>query len=394
LSTENFFFLEGDERPTKKSRRNELKVKEEENVNSHKKHLPTVLVTKLVFKKYQISSKTMSRNLESMISTHDNDIDCNDDDNDAESGSEEEELDPRVQEELEKLNKHTDQINKLEIGLEEANGLFRTLLSDSTHQLKAMSQKVGVAQIEKARPYFEALEIANKAQKECQSAATAYQRANGIHAAAKETIALAEERFLTNSSSWQFDNAWQEMLNHATMKVMEAEKAKTDSEAEHLQRAAFYTAAEQACQRLEKRLKKHVVKAQPYFEQKEAFNKALEAQKEQVQSLQLKVSTAKAEYAKSLRKLEEISESIHAARKLKTRLKERQPGVGQSSSIQSADLNFDLDLDLNERASVVSGKSSSVDEPDYQNEDSEFKRTLSCPDSMKLKDLSLKESQD
>ena len=53
LSTENFFFLEGDERPTKKSRRNELKVKEEENVNSHKKHLPTVLVTKLVFKKYQ-----------------------------------------------------------------------------------------------------------------------------------------------------------------------------------------------------------------------------------------------------------------------------------------------------------------------------------------------------
>ena len=77
----------------------------------------------------------------------------------------------------------------------------------------------GVAQIEKARPYFEALEIANKAQKECQSAATAFQRANGIHAAAKETIALAEQRFLTNSSNWQFDNAWQEMLNHATMKV-------------------------------------------------------------------------------------------------------------------------------------------------------------------------------
>ena len=68
---------------------------------------------------------------------------------------------------------------------------------------------LGVAQIEKARPYFEALEIANKAQKECQSAATAFQRANGIHAAARETITLAEERFLTNSSNWQFDNAWQ-----------------------------------------------------------------------------------------------------------------------------------------------------------------------------------------
>ena len=98
----------------------------------------------------------MSRNLESMISTHDNDIDCNDDDNDAESGSEEEELDPRVQEELEKLNKHTDQINKLEIRLEEANGLFRTLLSDSTHQLKAMSQKVGMFTVQTSdyRLYF------------------------------------------------------------------------------------------------------------------------------------------------------------------------------------------------------------------------------------------------
>ena len=81
-----------------------------------------------------------------------------------------------------------------------------------------------------------------------------------------------------------------EMLNHATMKVMEAEKQKTDSEAEHLQRAAFYTAAEQACQRLEKRLKKNVVKSHHYFEQKDAFNKTLEAQKFQVQSLQSKVS--------------------------------------------------------------------------------------------------------
>ena len=41
----------------------------------------------------------------------------------------------------------------------------------------------------------------------------------GIHAAAKETISLAEERFRDNSGEWTFDNAWQEMLNHATIKV-------------------------------------------------------------------------------------------------------------------------------------------------------------------------------
>jgi len=316
--------------------------------------------------------------------------------------TEEEELDPRVQEELEKLNQHTDQINKLELQLEDANCLFRTLLTDSTHQLKALASKIGGVHIEKARPYFEAMEEATKAQKECQSAATAFQRASGIHAAAKETIALAEQRFLSNSTNWQFDNAWQEMLNHATMKVMEAEKQKTESEAEHLQRAAFYTAAEQACQRLEKRLKKHVVKAQPYFEQKEAFNKTLEAQKAQVQQLQSKVSIAKAEYAKSLRKLEEISESIHAQRKLKQKLNQfREPGVGAEEYLKSLP-SYDLD-DCYER-STVSGQSSSridsefdEDEIDYNNDkldqdDKVVSRTMSCPDQM-MKSLSLKESQ-
>ncbi len=48
---------------------------------------------------------------------------------------EEEPLDPRVQEELERLNARTEEINALEGQLEEANALFRTLLSDSTHQV-------------------------------------------------------------------------------------------------------------------------------------------------------------------------------------------------------------------------------------------------------------------
>ncbi len=111
-----------------------------------------------------------------------------------EEEEEEEALDPRVQEELEKLNSRTEEINQLEMQLEEANALFRTLLSDSTHQvrlnsgifcsffvifmsliqLKAMSKRLGGC-IEKARPYYEAQEAYMKAQQECQSAATHYQ---------------------------------------------------------------------------------------------------------------------------------------------------------------------------------------------------------------------------
>jgi hypothetical protein len=131
---------------------------------------------------------------------------------------EDNELDPRIQIELEKLNTTTDEINRLEIEYDEANTTFRMLLSESTRRLKVLSKKLGSC-IERARPYYEALEIAKKAQQECQKAAVQFQRANEIHAAAKETVALAEQRFLSNQHEWQFDNAWQEMLNHATIKI-------------------------------------------------------------------------------------------------------------------------------------------------------------------------------
>jgi hypothetical protein len=54
-----------------------------------------------------------------------------------------------------------------------------------------------------------------------------------------------------------------------------------------------------------------------YFEQKDIFNAALESQKKRVQELQLKVTQAKAQYSRSLRNLEDISESIHERRKLR-----------------------------------------------------------------------------
>ena len=106
---------------------------------------------------------------------------------------EEEELDPRVQEELEKLNNCTDEINRLETQLDDANTVFRSLLSDSTHHLKALSKRIG-SHIERARPYYETQELTARAQAECQKAAVQFQRAAGVHAAAKETISLAEER--------------------------------------------------------------------------------------------------------------------------------------------------------------------------------------------------------
>lgn len=251
-----------------------------------------------------------------------------------------EELDPRIQVELEKLNTTTDEINRLETELDEANAGFRNLLSKSTQQLKALAKKLGNS-IEKSRPYYDACEEYKNAQEKCQEAAVQFQRAFGIHKAAKETIALAEQRFLSQKHEWKFDNAWQEMLNQATIRVMDAETQRQLSEKEHQRSAAVFAAAKQKFQFLEKDLKSAIQKSRPYFEQKEDFQNKLMAQKLKVELLQQSVAEAKLKYSDTLKSLEGISEEIHEKRLLS---RPREPGVGaEKNSSPPQSLNFDLD---------------------------------------------------
>ncbi|XP_037893192.1 SH3 domain-binding protein 5 homolog isoform X1 [Glossina fuscipes] len=235
--------------------------------------------------------------------------------------------------ELENLNSATDEINKLEIELEEANSTFRILLNESTRRLKLSSKKLGSC-IEKARPYYEALEKARAAQIECQKAAVKFRTANGIHAAAKEMVTVAEQRFMSNSHEWQFDNAWQEMLNHATQKVMDAEKQKTEYHAEHQRRTLIFHAAEQKVQQLEERFRRSINKSRPYFEEKQICQDQLQTQKNRIEELQQQVQVAKQTYATALRNLERISDDIHRQRGDYPQLLNtpppgpREPGVG------------------------------------------------------------------
>lgn len=283
------------------------------------------------------------------------------------------ELDPRIQIELEKLNNGTDDINKLEIELDEANNTFRLLLNDSTRRLKLLSKNLGSC-IERARPYYEALEIAKKAQLECQKAAVQFQRANEIHQAAKETVALAEQRFISKQHEWQFDNAWQEMLNHATIKVMEAETQKAESGREHQRRAALFNAAEQKVQELEQRLRRSITRSRPYFEEKTLCQEQLATQKCRVESLQKAVAAAKQSYADTLRNLERISEEIHCKR-AGTALGLREPGVG-------AELvplpGYEVELDRCDRRSVGSVSAGDDSEPLDEQEYEDLEKLKQC----------------
>ncbi|KAI4884236.1 hypothetical protein NFI96_011600 [Prochilodus magdalenae] len=221
-----------------------------------------------------------------------------------------EELDPRIQEELEHLNEASEEINQLELQLEVARSSYRKILTDSARKLKAQSSQLGAC-IEKARPYYEARRLAKEVQQETQKAALRYERAVSMHTAAREMVYVAEQGLAADRT---LDQTWQEMLNHATAKVNEAEEERLRSEREHMRVTQKCQEAEAHVQILQKSLKRAIVKSKPYFELKAQFNNILEDHKLKVDQLEERVTEVKKLYSITLRRLEKISEEIHAQR--------------------------------------------------------------------------------
>ncbi|XP_019624911.1 PREDICTED: SH3 domain-binding protein 5-like isoform X1 [Branchiostoma belcheri] len=254
----------------------------------------------------------------------------------------EEELDPRIQEELETLNQAADEINSLELELDDSRAAFRQLLTESTQRLNVLAKKLGSC-VDRARPYYQARREAREAQIETQKAVQRFDRATSMHNAAKEMVAVAENGLLKEGHT--FDTTWQEMLNHATTKVNEAEKERFISEIAHQATARKFNESEQRVKMLQKALKRAIVKSSlatrrsllqlnaltqqhqlallPYFEMKAKIQEDLDERKLRVERLEKGVLKSKAEYSLALKNLEEISEGIHRQRK-----ERRGSGVG------------------------------------------------------------------
>ncbi|KAF3707665.1 SH3 domain-binding protein 5 [Channa argus] len=250
---------------------------------------------------------------------------------------------------------------------------FRAVLVEATMKLDEQVKRIGRA-VDDSKPYWEARKIARQAQVEAQKATQEFQRAVEILRAAKETIALAEERLLEVDSR-QFDSAWQEMLNHATQRVMEAEQARTHSETEHRKTAANYNSCISHMKQLEKKLKRSINKSRPYFELKAKYYLQLEQLKRHVDERQAKLVVAKAEYRTALRNLESISEEIHAQRR-SLAMGTREQGVGAEGDGGNDDIaNFKMESDGLSMVSV------SIDEENNHSSSSEEEPDIHSPPS-------------
>uniref|UniRef100_A0A5S6QU26 SH3 domain-binding protein 5-like n=1 Tax=Trichuris muris TaxID=70415 RepID=A0A5S6QU26_TRIMR len=231
----------------------------------------------------------------------------------------------RVHEELEKLNIATDVINKLELQLDEAQAIFRDVQSSWTQRLAQMSKRLGSC-IDKSRPYYEARIKVLEAQQEAHKAALRFERANRMHAVAKQQVSLTQES-LNRQGTENVDPACLEVLNHHIHRVNEAEVDRLQSENEHKRISQQVEEATKNVSALQCALKRSIQKSKPYFEARVEFTKVLQNQKSLIQRLEAEIRQKKADYNASLRRLEEISEEIHEKRNLG----KRDPGVGSES---------------------------------------------------------------
>lgn len=223
----------------------------------------------------------------------------------------------RVHEELEKLNIATDVINKLELQLDEARAAFREIQSSWSQRLEQLGKKLGSC-IEKSRPYYEARLKVQYAQQEAQRAALRFERANSMHAVAKQQVALTQES-LDRQGARNVDPACLEVLNHHVQRVNEAEIERLKSEQEHQGVSRMVSEATSMLLALEQELRRSIKKSKPYFDARVDFTKVLEKQKELILRLEAEIRQKKADYNTSLRNLETISEQIHEQRQTHSR---------------------------------------------------------------------------
>ncbi|KAM9695797.1 SH3 domain-binding protein 5-like isoform 2-T2 [Trichechus inunguis] len=134
-----------------------------------------------------------------------------------------------------------------------------------------------------------------------------------MHNAAREMVFVAEQGVMADKN--RLDPTWQEMLNHATCKVNEAEEERLRGEREHQRVTRLCQQAEARVQALQKTLRRAIGKSRPYFELKAQFSQILEEHKAKVTELEQQVAQAKTRYSVALRNLEQISEQIHARRR-------------------------------------------------------------------------------
>jgi len=230
----------------------------------------------------------------------------------SDSENDDEELDPRVKGALEELNTATDDINISEKDLDASKKAFKQAMAQVQIDLQQLMQKIGKKNIDKARPYHNALYKARKAHYEARRAAQQYEQASDSQRKSKTLVQKFEKDLMKGGT---FNPLLQQKLNQATQSVMEADKRKRRAADVHSRTTQNFLEADEELMNLAKTRKKVILKTQPYFSCKERHDKHLLKLKEDLVRHEKGVKSAKDRVKAALKMLEDISGEIHEKRK-------------------------------------------------------------------------------
>ncbi|EDQ88305.1 uncharacterized protein MONBRDRAFT_26563 [Monosiga brevicollis MX1] len=224
---------------------------------------------------------------------------------------EHEEVDPRVEIALQDMNDASDAINRLEKELEETKAAFKTAMDQVQIDLRDLANKLGRRNIDKARPYHQALFRARKAHYESRQAAVYFEKASGAYQQAKQKVKATEQQLEKGAT---FDANLQASLNKATQDLMTAFNRKEHADTIHQTKTQTFLKADRELMELAKARKKIIIKTKPYYESKVQHDKILMGLRQQLLQQERDIKAAKEKYSNSLNTLSSISEEIHERR--------------------------------------------------------------------------------
>jgi chromosome segregation ATPase len=214
-------------------------------------------------------------------------------------------------------------INDLELQLSSARASFRKTLGECKLRLEETRKRLGSC-IPKSQPFIEVWRKARQVQEESNRAAAMFDKASSQYAAAKEMIRVTEGE-LANSIpetseegkvvDESVSHALLEVLNHATRKVVGTEKEKRESEAEHRRVLDRCNAVLEEYRLIERKLRPHIIKSRPYFEERWRSSQELNQLKRHISGLERELQKTKKRYAETLRNLDRLNLSLHRQRR-------------------------------------------------------------------------------
>lgn len=230
-------------------------------------------------------------------------------------------------------------MNKYETELTQSKLEINRRMHEIVMQLKDIAEQVGTSRIEQAREYYDAQVLIEQVKHQLCEASGAYKAAASRCEVAMEMLHIAEQSFMeratSDASSAHLDYTYQEMLNHATETVVcaETERSKCDQKVRDL--TVRTAEIEVKLNFLRRQHPRSIERAAVYFDFRARVDAEVKDRRRRCEELALRLRRAKTDYRRSLRRLDEISNEIHAQRVARTDGAADQQSVDSHKDLQS-----------------------------------------------------------